>query len=322
MEYNQSSLSINDFEIMKTIGTGTFGRVKLVKLKGNETMPPFALKILRKKLIIKYNQVDHIKSEKQILQQIKFPFIVNFFVSFQDQNFIYFLFEYIPGGELFSLLRHYVRFSTDTIRFYSSQLALTLEYLHSLSIAYRDIKPENILIDRKGNLKLTDFGFAKVVTEKSFTMCGTPEYMAPEVIMHSSGHDCTADWWSFGVLLFEMMQGFPPFFDDNPIIIYQKILIGKYEFQNSSDRALQNLIKNLLRESRKRLGRKNGSKEIEAHKFFKKIKWDDVIRKNITPPWVPEICSKEDTHYFSQYNDTEECSLCGSVDMNIIFKDF
>ena len=193
MECTKSTLTINDFQIIRTIGTGTFGRVKLVKLKGNDKMAPFALKILKKRLIIKYKQVDHVKSEKEILRLIKNPFIVNFFVSFQDDDFIYFLFEYICGGELFSLIRQEVRLNIDVIRFYSAQLVLALEYLHSLRIVYRDIKPENILIDRKGNIKLTDFGFAKIIVDKTYTMCGTPEYMAPEVIMHSSGHDFLAD---------------------------------------------------------------------------------------------------------------------------------
>ena len=322
MDCDQNILTIKDFEIIKTIGTGTFGRVKLVKLKGNDKMPPFALKILRKKLITKYKQVDHVKSEKKILETIKNPFIVNFFVSFQDESFIYFLFEYICGGELFSLIRYYFRLSSSWIKFYSAQLVLALEYLHSLCIAYRDIKPENILIDIKGNLKVTDFGFAKIIEDKSFTMCGTPEYMAPEVIMHNSGHDLTVDWWSFGVLLFEMMQGFPPFYDENPIIIYQKILIGNYEFVETKDKALKNLIKNLLVAEGKRLGRKNGAKDVKAHKFFKKVNWNEVLNKKVTPPWIPDKQSKNDTRYFSEYLDTEEVSVRSSVDIESLFDDF
>lgn len=315
-------LTIEDFHILKTIGTGTFGRVKLVRLKGNDKMPPFALKILKKSLIIKYKQFEHVKSEKEVLQKIKHPFIVSYFMNFQDHIFVYFLFEYVCGGELFSLLRHYVRFPVDTIRFYSSQIVLILDYLHLNKIAYRDMKPENILIDRKGNLKLTDFGFAKIILDKSYTMCGTPEYMAPEVIMHSDGHDCTADWWSFGVLLYEMMQGVPPFYDENPIIIYQKILIGKFSTKKAPDRTLKNLIKNLLKEQGKRLGRKTGAGEIESHKFFKKVNWENVYNKSVPPPWVPEVISKDDTHYFCQYLDTEDSGAAGSVDINTIFRDF
>lgn len=324
METSRSTLTIDDFQILRTIGTGTFGRVKLAKLNGNEKMPPFALKILRKKLIIKYKQVDHVKSEKETLSKISHPFIVNYFLSFQDETFIYFLFEYIPGGEFFTLLRQIIRFPAENVRFYSSQIILAIEYLHSKDIIYRDLKPENILIDRKGYLKLTDFGFAKIVNGKTYTMCGTPEYMAPEVIMKGAGYDLTADWWSFGVFLFEMIEGQPPFFDDNPIQIYQKIVTGKYIFVNCSSTKLKNLIKKLLQDPEKRIGRKNGAKDIKTHDFFGKLNWGEIINKHIIPPWVPAIESKDDTQHFNVYLETDEgaMSVAGSVDMNTLFADF
>jgi len=265
-----------------------------------------------------------VKSEKETLSKINHPFIVKCFLSFQDESFIYFLFEYIPGGELFTLLRHIIRFPAENVRFYSSQLVLALEYLHSKDIIYRDIKPENILIDRKGYLKLTDFGFAKILKGKTYTMCGTPEYMAPEVIMKGAGYDLTADWWSFGVFLFEMIEGQPPFFDDNPIQIYQKIVSGKFNFQYCPSIKLKNLIKKLLQDPEKRIGRKNGAKDIKTHDFFSKVNWADTISKHILAPWVPVVESRDDTHYFNIYVDTEEGtpSVTGSVDMNTIFEGF
>lgn len=322
MECEKNSLSIDDFRILKTIGTGTFGRVKLVKLKGNDKMPPFALKILKKKLIVKYNQVEHVKSEKLVLSKIKHPFIVSFFVSFQDDTFIYFLFEYICGGELFTLLRQQIKFEGEVIKFYSSQMVLCLEYLHGSNIAYRDIKPENILIDRKGYLKLTDFGFSKIILEKSYTMCGTPEYMAPEVIRHSEGHNWNVDWWSLGIFLYEMAEGTPPFCDENPIIIYQKILMGKFSFNRCNDRKLKNLIEKLLREVDKRLGRKTGAKDIKSHEFYKKLSWVDIYNKTIPPPWIPVVESREDTQYFCEYLDTDEASVASSVDLSQAFSGF
>ena len=327
METSRSTLTIDDFQIIRTIGTGTFGRVKLVKLRGNEKMPPFALKILRKKLIVRYKQVDHVRSERETLSKISklpHPFIVNFFLTFQDETFIYFLFEYICGGELFSFLRQQIRFPLDTVKFYACQMVLAIEFLHSKDIVYRDIKPENILIDRKGNLKLTDFGFAKVLTGKTHTMCGTPEYMAPEVIMKGAGYDFNADWWSFGVFLFEMIEGKAPFFDEHPIQIYQRILTGKYSFTHCTSRKLRGLISKLLVESGKRIGRKNGVKDIKNHGFFDKINWNDVISKAILAPWVPAIESRDDTHYFHEYCDTEDgvASVTGSVDLNVLFQGF
>jgi serine/threonine protein kinase len=323
---SRPTLCIDDFQILKTIGTGTFGRVKLARLKGNEKMPPFALKILKKSLVIKYKQVEHVKSEKEVLTKIQHPFITRFFLSFQDEAFIYFLFEYVCGGELFSLLRQVIRFDSETVRFYSSQLLLSVEFLHNKGIVYRDIKPENILIDRKGYLKLTDFGFAKCLDGKTYTMCGTPEYMAPEVIMKGEGYDETADWWSFGVLLYEMAEGGPPFYDENPICIYHKILEGKFSFKVLNDRKLKNLISKLLKDSKKRLGKKHGAEDIKRHGFFAKMSWNDVYYKNIIAPWVPSVESKDDTKYFCGYMDTEESaqtsSYYGSVDINSVFNDF
>jgi serine/threonine protein kinase len=245
-------------------------------------------------------------------------------MTFQDETFIYFLFEYICGGELFSFLRQQIRFSVDSVKFYACQMVLAIEFLHGKDIVYRDIKPENILIDRKGNLKLTDFGFAKVLTGKTYTMCGTPEYMAPEVIMKGDGYDFLADWWSLGIFLFEMVEGKPPFFDEHPIQIYQKILIGKFNFFHCGSRKLKGLIKKLLVESGKRLGRKNGGKDIKNHGFFDKVGWNDVLSKIIPAPWVPAVESRDDTQYFNEYCDTDDGapSVAGSTDLNVVFQGF
>lgn len=245
MRQARSRLTLSDFEILSTLGTGTFGRVRLCKLKGNSSKPPYALKILKKTVILKLKQLDHIKSEKAILERVRHPFIIVLLSTFQDKSFIYFLLEYICGGELFSRLRREGRFANDVALFYACEILLVFEYLHSLNIAYRDLKPENILIGRDGHVKVTDFGFAKNITEKSFTLCGTPEYLAPEIIQNT-GHDKGVDWWALGILIYEMIAGFPPFYDENPVGIYEKILAGRIEFSRVIGANVKNLIKKLL----------------------------------------------------------------------------
>lgn len=143
--------------------------------------------------------------------------------------------EYVCGGEIFRLLRQECRFINDVALFYATEIVSALEHLHSFDIAYRDLKPENLLIDNEGHMKITDFGFAKVVKDKTYTLCGTPEYLAPEIIQSTDGHDKSVDWWALGVLIFEMIAGYPPFYDENPWEIYTKILDGYYEFPNNLD---------------------------------------------------------------------------------------
>ena len=177
------------------------------------------------------------------------------------------LFPYICGGELFSYLRSAGRFNNNATLFYAAEIVSALDYLHSLDVVYRDLKPENLLIDRDGHLKIIDFGFAKRVTDRTWTLCGTPEYLAPEIIQ-SKGHNKAVDWWALGILIYEMLAGYPPFFDDNPFGIYEKILSGKIEWPRHIDQIAKDLIKKLLVQDRtKRLGNlKNGSDDVKRHR--------------------------------------------------------
>jgi len=322
MEIPNTSLSLLDFDVIQTIGMGSFSQVKLIKLRGNSSMAPFALKILKKTLILNSRELPHIKSEKEILSTLRFPFIPKFFGSFQDPHFLYFLFEYINGGELFYSIRKNKRFASDKVRFYGSQILLTLEYLHSLGVIYRDLKPENVLIDKKGNLKLTDFSFAKKIEGKTYTMCGTQEYLAPEVIMNSQGYSFLADWWAFGVLLYEMSEGISPFSDKNPILIYKKILEGNFKFKHTSDRQLKSLIRGLLKDDKNRLGKRLGADDIKTSKFFKNVNWTNVLLKNLKAPWVPKLEDKEDTKYFPKYNELETRASVIPDNSNTLFEDF
>jgi len=251
-------------------------------------------------------QVEHIKAEKAILEQIAHPFIVNLYASFQDTDRLYMLMEYVIGGELFSYLRKVGRFSAETSRFYAAEITLALEYLHSLNIVYRDLKPENLLIDSEGHMKITDFGFAKVVEDRTWTLCGTPEYLAPEIIQ-SKGHGKAVDWWALGILIFEMLAGYPPFYDENPFGIYQKILAGRLEWPQHFDAHAKDLVARLLEADRtKRFGcLKDGAQDVKKHKWFSKyIDWTKVYQCKVKPPYVPRFKSANDTSNFDKYPDS------------------
>lgn len=194
--------SISDYQLIRIIGTGTFGKVYLA-LRDDKS---YALKMLHKKKIIELKQIVHIKNEKNILAGVQHPFIVNLVEAFQDRLNLYLVFEFVQGGEIFRLLRKENIFPNDVALFYIAEITLALQYLHQRQIAYRDLKPENLLIGSDGHLKITDFGFAKKIVDRSYTLCGTPEYLAPEIIM-GQGHNLGVDWWALGILLYEMLSG-------------------------------------------------------------------------------------------------------------------
>ncbi|XP_052861134.1 cAMP-dependent protein kinase catalytic subunit PRKX [Anopheles cruzii] len=298
--------ALDDFQILKTIGTGTFGRVCLCRDK--ITDKHWAMKILAMADVIRLKQIEHVKNEKNILREIDHPFVVNMRWHTKDDCCLYMLFEYVSGGELFSYLRNAGRFDAVTANFYACEIVLALEYLHSLSIVYRDLKPENLLLDRDGHLKITDFGFAKKLKDRTWTLCGTPEYLAPEIIQ-SKGHNKAVDWWALGVLIYEMVVGYPPFYDDNPFGIYEKILSGKIEWSRHTDPIAKDLVKKLLVLDRtKRLGNmKNGAEDVKRHRWFKHLDWNVVIRKQLKPPIVPKFAAEGDgdTSNFDDYPETD-----------------
>merc|ERR1719440_1843026 len=227
-------MTFADFDLRATVGTGTFGRVRVVKIKGSSDRTPLALKILKKSEVMRLKQVEHVKAERQILSMIEHPFIVNLLATFQDEKRLFMLLEYVPGGELFSYLRTQGRLPNDHAKFYAGEIILAFAYLHTLHVVYRDLKPENCLIDGEGHMKLADFGFSKIVDDKTWTLCGTPEYLSPEMIQ-SKGHGKGVDWWALGILTFEMLAGYPPFSAENPFDVYKKILACQLEFPRHFD---------------------------------------------------------------------------------------
>mmetsp|Transcript_74390 Transcript_74390/g.230732 ORF Transcript_74390/g.230732 Transcript_74390/m.230732 type:complete len:355 (-) Transcript_74390:40-1104(-) len=301
--------TFQDFDLRATVGTGTFGRVRLVKIKGSPDRTPFVLKILKKSEIIRLKQVEHVRAEKQILAMIEHPFIVNLLTTFQDDRRVFMLIEFVNGGELFSFLRKEGRLPNDISRMYGGEIILAFAYLHAMHIVYRDLKPENLLIDAEGYLKITDFGFAKVVEDRTWTLCGTPEYLAPEIIQ-SKGHGIGVDWWALGILLFEMLAGYPPFYDENPFGIYQKVLAGRIDFPRHLDVKAKDLIKRLLTHDRaKRFGcLKNGAEDIQKHKWYRGMDWDALLARQIQPSFVPHVRAPDDTSMFDRYPESTEGS--------------
>ena len=324
-------VKLEDFKILKILGRGSFGKVCLVEYIPTKEI--YAMKSLKKDILIEQEQIENTLLEKNILQTINYPLLCNLIFCFQTEERIYFIMPFLSGGELFQHLRKFRTFDEYKVKFYGAQIALALEYLHSKGIIYRDLKPENILMDEKGYLRLADFGMAKKLknNEKAMSFCGTPEYLAPEIII-GEGHDKNADWWSFGILIYEMLCGLPPFYVENIDQMYELIKSAPLKFPNRiilSDNA-KDIIKKLLnRNVKKRLGN-NGIKEIKEHPFFKDIDFNLIEQKKIPAPFVPKLNEKTDVQYFDEEftNEQVETSFIAENNLDMIkanqdkFKDF
>jgi len=218
------SLNVEDFELTTVIGKGSFGKV--LQVRKRDTGRIYALKTLRKQHIVERGEITHTLAERMVLARVNNPFIVPLKFSFQSEQKLYLVLAFVNGGELFHHLQREQRFNEERSRFYSAELLLALEHLHDLDVVYRDLKPENILLDYTGHIALCDFGLCKLNMKDSDmtnTFCGTPEYLAPE-ILSGQGYNKTIDWWTLGVLLYEMLAGLPPFYDESTDKMYQKIL--------------------------------------------------------------------------------------------------
>ncbi|KAL4510785.1 hypothetical protein ABPG72_004939 [Tetrahymena utriculariae] len=303
--FKAKQVKLTEFDVMNTLGTGSFGRVRLAKQKS--TGEYVALKMLKKAEILRLKQVDHIISENTILSNINHPFLIKMIGFTQDDRFLYFVLEYVSGGELFTYLRNKGKLDNPEALFYAAQVVSMFEYLHNKNIVYRDLKPENILIGADGYLKLTDFGFAKYCDSRTYTLCGTPEYLAPEILLNK-GHGKPVDWWCLGILIYEMLAGIDPFNDEDPMAIYQKILKGKVKFPRNFDKNAKSLVKHLLvADLTKRYGNlKGGVNDIKTHRWFADMDWDALFHKKIPPTYKPVVKGKGDTSNYSSYPDSTE----------------
>ena len=295
-------IHMKDLKVHNILGVGTFGRVKLVVHKPTDT--PYALKCMRKGQIIALKQVEHVMNEKKILAMCDHPFLLQLAAAYQDADELYMLLELALGGELFTILRERQKFDEPTSRFYGANVAAAFEYLHERKIVYRDLKPENVLLDSEGHVRITDFGLAKDAMElgdKTHTFCGTPDYLAPEIIK-GAGHGRGVDWWSLGTMIYEMLGGLPPFYSENFNVMYDRILRKTLEF-NPDDRFgsdARDLLTGLLQKSPElRLGssERDGA-ELREHAWFAPIDWAKLEARELEPSFKPNVKSATDTSNF------------------------
>ncbi|CAF0839162.1 unnamed protein product [Adineta ricciae] len=297
-------VSPHDFQLLKVLGKGGYGKVFQVrKVLGSHQNEIFAMKVLKKATIVR-NAKDtaHTKAERNILECVKCPFIVDLMYAFQTGGKLYLILEYLSGGELFMQLEREGIFMDEMACFYLSEILLGLAHLHKEGIIYRDLKPENILLDAQGHVKLTDFGLCKESIYEggqTNTFCGTIEYMAPEILTRS-GHGKSVDWWSFGALMYDMLTGAPPFTADDRKRTMDKIIKAKLVLPAYLTLDAKELIRSLLRRQvSHRLG--NGPEDaeaIKAHSFFRHLNWDDVYAKRYDPPHKPVLKGDDDVSQF------------------------
>lgn len=324
-------LGINDFEKLRTLGTGTFARVWLVRLSNpskEDRDKVFALKVLRKVEVIRLGQVNHVKNERRILADLAgHSFITNLITSFSDQDSLYLLLDYCPGGEVFSYLRKSRRFDEDVARFYATEIVIILEYLHECKgIAYRDLKPENLLLDADGHIKLVDFGFGKILgNQETYTLCGTPEYLAPEVIQ-SQGHTTAVDWWALGILIYEFLTGYPPFWHQtNALETYKQIISKPITFPTDiliSPEAKDIIYQFCTTNRFYRLGNiSGGAKRVKNHPFFRGVIWEDVYSRKHRGPIIPPLRYPSDAQCYDYYPDETKESEPYSSELRLIWED-
>jgi len=291
------SWALSDLTVKRTIGTGAFGRVKLVEYNSKY----YALKCIAKGVVIKKNLQNHIINEKTIMATLNHPFITKFHGAIQDEKYLYFLTEFLVGGEVYTLLKKKKMFEANQVHFYSACVVSAFTNLHEQQIAYRDLKPENLVLNASGYVKVIDFGFTTKVEGKTWTFCGTPDYLAPEIIV-GDGHDWGVDCWALGILLFEMTTGKAPFRGRTPMELFEAIMAGHFIMPKFIDKHLSDLIAKLVKNPvNKRLGKtKGGTRAIMKHKYYRKLDWKSLEKCELKAPYQPPVQNPGDAQNFRQ----------------------
>lgn len=325
------SIKMEELKKHKILGVGAFGKVWLVSKSAATETEIFALKIQNKRELIRKKQVDNVVREKNIMASIDSPFIIRLFNTYQDKKYLYMLMQLARGGELFSAIHTETRsgIPESDAKFYAAGILEGLVYMHQRQIIYRDLKPENVLLDTNGYTVITDLGFAKIVENKTYTLCGTPLYFAPEVIL-SRGYDRGADFWSWGILIYEMIFGLTPFYehDIEQLQLFKKIVMGRFLFPVGKVSAhARDIIKKLLStHPLKRLGCLAGAeKDIHEHDWFIGFDLGKLARKETAAPWRPKLNGEFDVTNFddwSHVNTQMDLSLPLSAQEQELFSDF
>uniref|UniRef100_A0A8C6LJJ8 non-specific serine/threonine protein kinase n=1 Tax=Nothobranchius furzeri TaxID=105023 RepID=A0A8C6LJJ8_NOTFU len=320
----------SQFQLLKVLGQGSYGKVFLVrKIRGVDRGQLYAMKVL-KKATLKVRDRVRSKMERDILAEVNHPFIVKLHYAFQTEGKLYLILDFLRGGDLFTRLSKEVMFTEEDVKFYLAELALALDHLHSLGIIYRDLKPENILLDEDGHIKITDFGLSKEAIDhdkRAYSFCGTIEYMAPEVV-NRRGHTQSADWWSFGVLMFEMLTGSLPFQGKDRKETMALILKAKLGMPQFLSPEVQSLLRALFKRNPvNRLGAgPDGIEEIKRHRFFASIDWDKLYKKEMRPPFKPTVGRPEDTFHFdpefTSRTPTDSPGIPPSANTHQLFRGF
>jgi len=321
---------VSHFELLKVLGQGSFGKVFMCrKVLGDDEGTIYAMKVL-KKATLKVRDRVRTKMERDILADVEHPFIVNMHYAFQTEGKLYLVLGFVRGGDLFTRLAKEVMFTEEDVKIYLAELAMALDHLHTLGIIYRDLKPENILLDVDGHIKLTDFGLSKESIfdneNKTYSFCGTVEYMAPEVV-NRRGHGTASDWWSYGVLMYEMLTGSLPFQGSNRKDTMNMILKAKLGMPQFLSTNAQLLLRNLFkRNSQNRLGYNSGLEEIKTQPFFSNIDFEKLYKKEIIPPFRPAVTKMDDTYYFDKEFTNREAkdspAVPPSAGANLLFRGF
>ena len=298
----RKEITHDQLTIMRTLGEGAFGRVRLVKHTESETM--YALKYLSKQHIVNNSSEGHVVNERNIMMMVDSPFILKLHNTYQDSRYLYFLVELIRGGELFTLLRDLIALSEKMARFYAAGVIQGFEHMHGKNICYRDLKPENLLLNKDGYIKIVDLGLAKVVPDRTWTLCGTPEYLAPEVILNR-GHDRAVDNWALGVLIFEMIAGNAPFEAADTMRVYTLILKGQMNYPDNCSRSCMGLMNAMCQQNpTRRLGyTAGGYKDLRRHHWFAGFDWKTFDALEMPAPHKPSIGNDEDLSNFDNYDE-------------------